>query len=72
MGHTSDPRWLLALTEAAYGRRPEAWLVTIPAADFALGGRLSGTAQAGMAVAMRQINRLVCARNLELRAVANA
>ncbi len=68
-GHTTDPRWLLALTEAAYGRRPEAWLVTIPAADFGLGGRLSGTAQAGISVALRQINRLVCARNLELAAI---
>ena len=61
MGHTSDPRWLLALAEALYGRRPEAWLVTIPAADFGLGGRLSATARAGMSVALRQINRLVCA-----------
>ncbi len=70
MGHTSDPRWLLALAEAAYGRRPEAWLVTIPAADFGLGGRLSATALAGMSVAQRQINRLVYARNRELAAVA--
>ena len=69
VGHTSDPRWLLALTEAVYGRRPEAWLVTIPAADFGLGGRLSATAQAGMSVALRQISRLVCARNRELAAI---
>jgi hydrogenase maturation protease len=62
VGHTSDPRWLVALTEAAYGRRPEAWLVTIPAADFGMGGPLSATAQAGMVVALRQINRLVSAR----------
>ena len=72
MGHTSDPRWLLALTEAAFGRRPEAWMVTIPAADFGLGCRLSATARAGMSIALRQINRLVGARNLELGAVAHA
>ncbi len=69
-GHTSDPRWLLALTEAVYGRRPEAWLVTIPAADFELGDRLSATTQAGMSAALWQINRLVYARNRELAADA--
>ena len=68
MGHTSDSRWLLALAEALYGRRPEAWLVTIPAADFGLGRRLSPTARAGVAVALRQINRLVHAGNRELAA----
>ena len=66
VGHTSDPRWLLALAEAAYGRRPEAWLVTVPAADFGLGGRLSATATEGVAVALRQIDRLVHAANREL------
>jgi len=71
MGHTSDPRWLLALAEALHGRRPEAWLATIPAADFGLGGRLSATATAGVAVALRQIDRLVHARNRELAADAD-
>jgi hydrogenase maturation protease len=58
LGHTSDPRWLLALAEALYGRRPEAWLLTIPAADFGLGRRLSPAAQAGARSALRQIRRL--------------
>ena len=71
MGHTCDPRWLLALAEALYGRRPEAWLVTIPAADFGLGERLSATATAGVAVALRQINRLVDAGNREWAADAD-
>ena len=71
VGHTSDPRWLLALTEAAYGRGPEAWLVTIPAAHFGVSDRLSATAQAGISVALRQINRLVRARNRELGAVGS-
>ena len=70
-GHTSDPRWLLALTEAVYGRRPEGWLVTIPAADFGLGGRLSPTARAGVTVLLRQIDRLVHAENRELAACAD-
>src|SRR5689334_21377694 len=37
LAHASDPRWLLALTKAAYGHRPRAWLVTVPAVDFSLG-----------------------------------
>ena len=72
LGHTSDPRWLLALTEAAYGRRPEAWLVTVPASDFELGRPAVGRRRrAGMSVALRQINRLVYARNRELAAAAS-
>jgi hydrogenase maturation protease len=71
-GHTSDPRWLLALTEALYGRRPEAWLVTVPAYHFALGQGLSTAAQHGASVALWEINRLVCARNRELGALADA
>jgi hydrogenase maturation protease len=66
MGHTSDPRWLLSLADALYGRRPEAWLVTIPAADFGLGERLSPLARTGLAVALRHINRLVHAGKLVL------
>jgi hydrogenase maturation protease len=57
--HTSDPRWLLALTEALFDRRPEAWLVTIPASDFSLGAPLSPVARAGVDVALSQINRLL-------------
>jgi hydrogenase maturation protease len=71
-GHTSDPRWLLALTEALYGRRPEAWLVTVPASSFGLGEGLSAAAEHGASVALWEINRLVCARNRELGALAHA
>jgi hydrogenase maturation protease len=71
MGHTSDPPWLLALAETLYGGRPEAWLATIPAADFSLGARLSPTARAGVAVALRQIYRLVHAGSRGLAAGAD-
>jgi hydrogenase maturation protease len=71
-GHTSDPRWLLALTEALYGRRPEAWLVTVPAHNFDLCEGLSSAAKNGAAVALWEIYRLVRARNRELGALADA
>ena len=34
MTHAADPRGLLALCAAVYGRCPEAWLVTAAGADF--------------------------------------
>lgn len=34
MSHAADPRGLLALARAVYGRSPEAWLVTAAGADF--------------------------------------
>jgi hydrogenase maturation protease len=58
MGHICDPRWLLSLAKALYGRRPEVWLATIPAADFGLGMGLSAMAIAGVAVALDAIGRL--------------
>jgi hydrogenase maturation protease len=68
MGHASDPCRLLALTEAVYGRRPEAWLVTIPAADFGLGADLSAVAEAGLSAALVRIERLVGAHLLTMSA----
>ncbi len=55
-GHISDPRWILALTETQYDRRPDAWLVTVPALDFSLGERLSATTRADMDVAACRIS----------------
>jgi hydrogenase maturation protease len=43
-GHTSDPRALLALAHAVFGRAPRSWLVTVPAIEFSLGEGLSVTA----------------------------
>jgi Ni,Fe-hydrogenase maturation factor len=48
LGHTGEPRQLLALTEAVYDRAPRAWLVTVPAIGFEYGAPLSGVAQAGI------------------------
>jgi hydrogenase maturation protease len=59
LNHTSDPRWLLGLTEALHGRCPSAWLITIPAADMGCGAGLSPTAERGAAEALRQIQLLL-------------
>lgn len=59
LGHTAAALDLLALTKSLYGRRPRAWLVTIPAADLELGEGLSSTAQDGLAAALEAIRRLI-------------
>lgn len=58
IGHISDPCWLLALSESLYGRKPAAWLATIPAAGFHIGTPLSLTARAGAVVVIRRIRCL--------------
>jgi hydrogenase maturation protease len=65
LGHTSDPRWLLALTELLHGEAPAAWLVTVPARDFTLGAPLSLTTAEGMTSALQQIARLLHGGHLE-------
>jgi hydrogenase maturation protease len=55
LGHTCDPRELLALTEALYGRHPEAWLITVPAPNLDFGDCLSAATDRGRGAALRQI-----------------
>lgn len=59
IGHTSDPRSLLALTKALYGHFPRAWMVTVPAINFELGEKLSTVAQQGIADALKEVNYLI-------------
>jgi hydrogenase maturation protease len=55
LGHTQDPRGLLNLARTAYARCPASWLVTIPATDFSLGGKLSPQAARGVEQAVPRI-----------------
>jgi hydrogenase maturation protease len=59
MGHTSDPRWLLALAETLCGRRPAAWLVTVPATNLEFGEGLSPMAARGAVEAEGHVMRLL-------------
>ena len=59
IGHTSDPRCLLALADAVYGRIPPAWLVSVPAADFSMRDGLSATASRGAKLAVARIGELI-------------
>jgi hydrogenase maturation protease len=58
LGHAGEPRELLALAAALYGRRPAAWLITLPAPELGFGEGLSTAAEHGLAEALRQIRTL--------------
>jgi hydrogenase maturation protease len=57
--HSCDPQGLLALAQVAFGRRPEAWWITIPAADFAFGAPLSPLTERGLADALATVRLLL-------------
>jgi hydrogenase maturation protease len=59
MSHMGDPRSLLALTHALYGRAPQAWWVKVPGVNFDIKVSLSPTAEHGVETALNQINRLI-------------
>ncbi len=52
LSHGADPRALLALCQAVYGRCPAGWLLTAPARRFDLGAPLSPAAEADVAQAL--------------------
>jgi hydrogenase maturation protease len=68
IGHTLDPQALLALAQSAFGRAPEAWWITIPAVDFALGAKLSPAAERGVADALVAIRPLLDLRTSRIEA----
>jgi hydrogenase maturation protease len=59
LGHTGDPRELLALAEALYGRCPAAWSIAVPAQSFAFGAGLSPVAERGLAAALERVRDLI-------------
>lgn len=64
IGHTANPRSLLALTQMVYGVSPSAWWILIPAINFEFGEQLSLITQNGIEAALEQINQLIQLANL--------
>jgi hydrogenase maturation protease len=60
--HTADPRTLLALTRAVYGRTPEAWWLKTPGRNFDFGEGLSSAAEEGVRQAIARIKGLIQAK----------
>lgn len=59
MGHTVDPRSLLALTQHVYNAVPPSWWILIPAINFEMGEQLSLTTQQGIAAALEKIKQFI-------------
>ncbi len=59
MGHSSNPSYLLTLTQAVYGCSPQAWWVIVPGVNFELGDRLSPIAKRGIETALQKIDHLI-------------
>jgi len=57
--HFGDPAGLLSMALAVYGRCPDAWVVSAPAADLGFGDALSPVGERGLAEALDAIARLV-------------
>ncbi len=55
----SDPRALLSLTLAIYGKCPQAWWVIVPATNFQLGESLSSLAKKGIALTLIEIKAIL-------------
>jgi hydrogenase maturation protease len=59
MTHAADPRALLALARALYGRVPEAWLVTAGGEDFGFRDGLSPTGRENACRAVSRVGGLI-------------
>jgi hydrogenase maturation protease len=59
LAHTADPRTLLALARDVFGHAPPAWGVTLPVENLEIGEKLSAKAAAGIAAALRQVQKLL-------------
>jgi hydrogenase maturation protease len=57
--HRADPRALLALARAIYGRAPAAWWVTVGGLEFGLGEGLSPAAREGARAAVARIEAIL-------------
>ncbi|HHP7231542.1 MAG TPA: hydrogenase maturation protease [Xenococcaceae cyanobacterium] len=62
--HFSNPRAILSLTQAVYGKCPQAWWVIVPGVNFQFGDRLSSVGEKGVSQAAIQIRNLLVDRDI--------
>jgi Ni,Fe-hydrogenase maturation factor len=58
MAHAADPKTMLALARDVFGHTPQAYLLTIPVENLAIGEELTPFAREGMARAVELIRKL--------------
>ena len=59
LGHSADPGRLLACTDQWFGRTPQSWWITMPAADFGFGAPLSSIGAHALTEGLRTVRALV-------------
>jgi hydrogenase maturation protease len=57
--HAIDPRWLVSLTQAVYGRCARCWMVSLPTEDHGFGEGLSSLAERSIPDALAMIAGLI-------------
>jgi Ni,Fe-hydrogenase maturation factor len=57
--HATDPRAVLGLAARVFGRRPRAWIVTVPAFDTGIGEGLSAETEAAVEQAVDAVLALL-------------
>jgi len=70
--HAPDPRTLLALSRDAYGRAPDAWMITVPAEVLGFGEELSPVAKRGVRKAVQAVLALYGELSAKARGRAGA
>ncbi len=55
LAHAADPRTVLALARDLFGGAPQAWWLTIPVEDLAIGDQFSPLARQGFEIAIQRI-----------------
>ncbi|NET29693.1 hydrogenase maturation protease [Okeania sp. SIO1I7] len=65
IGHTGDPRSLLALSQFVYNNVPPAWWILIPAVNFEFGEDFSRETSQGITDALAQIQQIVVKQKLK-------
>ncbi|WP_416669881.1 hydrogenase maturation protease [Egbenema bharatensis] len=59
IGHLSDPRSLLTLTQALYHQVPQAWWMMVPGVNFEVGDQLSGIGKQNVDIALHQLTHFI-------------
>jgi len=57
--HAGDPRSILCLAKALFGRCPPAWWVTVPVENFEYRQGLSGPAREGLSEALARVREIL-------------
>ena len=59
IGHTGDPRSLLALSQILYNNTPPAWWILVPAVNFEFGERFSAKTTENIQYSLAQIRQII-------------